>query len=369
MLICLAELHPLFHQPILLHLQKTEAAAQAEQWAVDSMQRCLVEGQDGMLKALKYEATLTTIKAAADGKIVEATVNGYFVATKEAGQGKSDDAEAAWVEREQEVARVKAMLAKVTREIKDSQRDIFDICDLGQGMNREWIEKDRRQVEELYARNREERQKEKQELKWRIVAGEVLGYIRRVKCPECQWHTKWRIEAGEAVGRVWRTRCEECRWPTHMEVLREMQFAREDRVSGATVQGGFEAAVTAVQCGRSAELRWSALVGIAQATQNWRDAAWELHMGIAQEMKLHEEEEQMKIARRMKIDEEMEINEEKRIDEDIMKNTKEILKKMIRNKELMKREVDKDKEARKKTMASKSESKKKNKGKGRSKRE
>ena len=45
---------------------------------------------------------------------------------KEAGQGKSDDAEVAWVEREAEVASVKAMIAEVTREIEDSQRDIFD---------------------------------------------------------------------------------------------------------------------------------------------------------------------------------------------------------------------------------------------------
>ena len=52
------------------------------------------------------------------------------------------------MEREEEVARVKAMLAKVTREIEGSQRDI---CDLRQGMDRGWIEKERRQVEEWNA--------------------------------------------------------------------------------------------------------------------------------------------------------------------------------------------------------------------------
>ena len=158
--------------------QKKSARRQQRQhkpkraWAFESMQRCLVEGQETMLEALKYEARPTTIKAAADGKIVEATVNGYFVATKETGQGKSDDAEAAWVEREEEVARVKTMLAKVTREIEDSQRYICDLCDLGQGMDRGWIEKERRRVEEWNAGVRKEEQKEKLELKWRIVAGE-----------------------------------------------------------------------------------------------------------------------------------------------------------------------------------------------------
>jgi hypothetical protein len=244
--------------------KKTAEAAQADEWAFESMQRCLVEGQETLLETMKYEVRPTTIKAAAKGEIFEATVNGHFVAAKEAGQGQPDEAEAAWIEREEEMARVKSTLAKVTRDIKDSQRDIFDMCDLGQGMNREWIEKDRRQVEELYARNREERHKEKLELKWKIVAGEVLGHIRKVRCLECQWHTKWRIEAGQAVGRVWRTRCEECRWPTHVEVLTEMRLAREDRVSGAAVQGDFEAAVTVVQCGGAAERRWSALAPIPE---------------------------------------------------------------------------------------------------------
>ena len=97
-------------------------------------------------------------------------MNGHFVATKEAGQGKSDDAEAAWVEREEEVARVKARLAKVTQEIEDSQRYVFDLV---QGMDRECIEKgiekERRRVEEWNAGVRKETQKEKQELKWRVV--------------------------------------------------------------------------------------------------------------------------------------------------------------------------------------------------------
>ena len=44
------------------------------------------------------------------------------------------------------------------------------------------IEKEKRWIEEWNAGVRKERQKEKQELKWRIVAGEVLGYIRKVKC-------------------------------------------------------------------------------------------------------------------------------------------------------------------------------------------
>ena len=66
----------------------------------------------------------------------------------------------------------------------------------------------------------------------------------------------------------------------------------------------------------------------------------------------------------------MKINEEKKIDEN-MKTMKAVLKKMIENKELMKKKVDKDKEVARKTTASKSKSKskKKNKGKGRSKKE
>ena len=47
-------------------------------------------------------------------------------------------------------------------------------------MDRGWIEKERRRVEEWNAGVRKEEQKEKLELKWRIVAGEVLGYIRRM---------------------------------------------------------------------------------------------------------------------------------------------------------------------------------------------
>ena len=129
--------------------RKKAEAAQAEEWAFESMQRCLVEGQEALLESMKYEARPTTIKAAAEGEIVEATVNGYFVAAKEAGRGKSDDAEAAWVEREEEVARVKARLAKMTQDIEDSQRYIFDFV---QGMDRECmekeIEKERRRIEE-----------------------------------------------------------------------------------------------------------------------------------------------------------------------------------------------------------------------------
>ena len=166
------------------------------------------------------------------------------------------------------------MLAKVTREIEDSQRYI---CDLGQGMDRGWMEKERRRVEEWNAGARKERQREKLELKWRILAGEILGYIRRMKCTECRWHTKWGIEAGEAIGRVWRTQCAECRWLTMscMEVLREMRSTREDKALGAAVQGDLEAAVTAVQCSKTAELRWSALACTAQAAQGCRDAVWD----------------------------------------------------------------------------------------------
>ena len=60
-----------------------------------------------------------------------------------------------------------------------------------------------------------------------------------------------------------------------MEVLRIMQGTREDKACGAAVQGNFEAAVTAVQGSRTAELRWSALVGTAQAAQGCKDAVWD----------------------------------------------------------------------------------------------
>ena len=191
--------------------KKTAEAAEAEEWAVESMQRCLQERQETILEALKYEARPTTIKAAAEGEIVEATVNGYFVSTKEAGRGQSDDAEAAWVEREEEGARVKAMLVKVTREIEDSQRYI---CDLGQEMDTGWIdlEKERRRVEEWNAGVRKERHKEKQELKWKIVAGEV---VRNIQGEECVWG-------------VWRM----C-----LEMVRVRQRTREEETLEAALQG------------------------------------------------------------------------------------------------------------------------------------
>jgi len=75
--------------------KKAAEAAQADEWAFESMQRCLVEGHESLLETMKYKVRPTTIKAAAKGEIFEATVNGHFVAAKEAGQGQPDEAEAA----------------------------------------------------------------------------------------------------------------------------------------------------------------------------------------------------------------------------------------------------------------------------------
>ena len=52
-------------------------------------------------------------------------------------------------------------------------------------------EEDRRRVEERYAiaRTRKRTQEEKMELKWEIVAGEVVGCVRRMKRAEFRWHT------------------------------------------------------------------------------------------------------------------------------------------------------------------------------------
>ena len=115
-----------------------------------------------------------------------------------------------------EVASVKAMIAEVTREIEDSQRDIFDLRQEITPEGHRGIEEERRRVEEWNASIRKERKEEKLKLKWRIVAGEVVGYVRRMKCTKCRWHTKRGIVAGKVIGRVRvrRTQCAECRWHT-----------------------------------------------------------------------------------------------------------------------------------------------------------
>ena len=58
--------------------KKKAEAAQAEEQAFDSKHPCLVEGQQGLLEALNFEARPTTIKTATDGKFAKATVNGYL---------------------------------------------------------------------------------------------------------------------------------------------------------------------------------------------------------------------------------------------------------------------------------------------------
>ena len=80
------------------HRRKKQAAAQAAAQAEERELRCLVEGHEGLLEALKFEARPIVTKAATDGGFVKATMNGYFVTMQEAGQGKADEAEAAWVE-------------------------------------------------------------------------------------------------------------------------------------------------------------------------------------------------------------------------------------------------------------------------------
>ena len=91
------------------------------------------------------------------------------------------------MEREAEMARVKAMIAELTCEIDDSQRNL--IHSPPEGRRRIGAEEDRRRVEERYARTRKRMQEEKMELKWGIVAGEVVGCIQRMKRAEFRWHT------------------------------------------------------------------------------------------------------------------------------------------------------------------------------------
>ena len=137
--------------------RKTKAeAAQAEDQVFDRNQRRLVEGQEGLLEALNFTARPTTTKTATDGKFVKATVNGYFVTMQEAGQGTSDEAEAAWVEREAEVASVKAMMAEVARAVDDLQRDAFGIPPEGHRR----LDEERRCVEEWNAGIRKDMQEE-----------------------------------------------------------------------------------------------------------------------------------------------------------------------------------------------------------------
>ena len=69
---------------------------------------------------------------------------------QEAGQGKTNEAEAAWVEREAEMARVKATTAsaELTLEIDGSQRNL--IHNPPEGRKRIGAEEDRRRVEKEY---------------------------------------------------------------------------------------------------------------------------------------------------------------------------------------------------------------------------
>ena len=193
------------------------------------------------------------------------------------------------------------------------------------------------------------------------------------------------------------------------------------RVEVMHMAGDFEFTIAAVQHGRTAERRSSALADKARrrskdrkqnlhathkhkeggeegwkgfwertevkdqqarSLEQWKCKVYEF-VWVAQARKYirrkkidsgsKEERERMIIGSESKEEREkmikaMKINKEKKIDEK-MKNMKAILKKMIENKKLMKKKVDKDKEAARKTTASKSKSKRQNKGKGRSKRE
>ena len=108
------------------------------------------------------------------------------------------------MEREAEAARLKAMRAELSRAKEDSQRDIFIFSPEGHRR----IEEERRRVEEWNANVRKEWQEEKMELKWRIVAGEV---VRSIQGDE--------------------------RADTCMEVLRVMQCTREEEALVAVAQG------------------------------------------------------------------------------------------------------------------------------------
>ena len=348
--------------------------------------------------ALNLEARPTTTKAATGGGFIKATANGDFVKMQEAGQGKSDEAEAACVKIEAEMARLKAMIAELVREIEDSHRDGIAWCVPPEGRRR--IEEDMRRIEEHNARIRKTMQDAKMKLKCGIVAGEMAGLIRRMKRAEF-------------------------RWQTCMEVLRVMQCTREDAARVAAVQGtvvgdsrgtrrdkvmhmagDFESAITtitAVQHSRTAGLSWSVLAGTAQAAQGcsdtedranrildymrltrecealkmqyhsiqeWRyktyEGVWDAQTQERERMKTTrlEEATRQRKQRLMKIDKKMKTNETMKIDEK-MKNMKPILRKMTENKKSMKKKVDKDKEVlwKLKTTTSKSKSKSKNKGK------
>ena len=194
--------------------KKKAEAAQVEEQALDRKQRCLVEGEERLLETSSFEVIPTTEVA--------------------------------------EEARLKAMIEKA---LKKEEHDQRDICDISTHLRQEItpeemqrhrrIEEQRRSVKEWNANVRKEWQEEMMELKWRIVASEVVRSTR-----------------GD----------EQCHAGTSMEVLRVMQCNREDKALGAAVQGDFESAVTAVQCSRTAGLRWGVLACAAQAAQGCRDA-------------------------------------------------------------------------------------------------
>ena len=131
---------------------------------------------------------------------------------QEAGQGNGDAAEVAWVERETELARVKAEIAKQTLTIDSEGAKQYE--ERWQAIhNPPEAEENRRRFEKEYARKLKRKQEEQMEVKWRIVAGELGG--------------------------SWRKRGEDFRWHTMscMEVLRLMRFTREDKALVAAVQG------------------------------------------------------------------------------------------------------------------------------------
>ena len=103
-----------------LQRNPTERNMQVAAHAEEGQLRCLVEGHKGVLEAPNFEARPTTIKDAVNGGFAKATTKGYLVTMQEAGQGKADEAEAAWVRRKRGIGgKSKSKGCRVNKDIGD----------------------------------------------------------------------------------------------------------------------------------------------------------------------------------------------------------------------------------------------------------
>ena len=150
-----------------------------------------------------------------------------------------------------------------------------------------------------------------------------------------------------------------------MTVARGKSFTEGNAVEGGRDtrgdKGDFESTIAAVQHSRTAEVGLGALARTARSyssIQQWR-------------RKMYQQvwDAQTQTYKRIKRMNNNEDTKQKKMTDERIKNTKAILKKMIENKKLMKKKVDKDKVVVLVWKTSKSKSQNKFKGKGRSKRE